>query len=65
MEKRKETEAVVSFVLIKFFVSRGSLEYKARVMASKIVDFPLPVGPKMPKSPWEVNVSKSMTCSSR
>ena len=64
-DEQKETEALFSFVLIKFFVSRGSFAYKARVMASKIVDFPLPVGPKMPKSPCEVSVSKSMICSSR
>ena len=65
MEKRKETAAVSSLILIKFLVERGSFAYRASVMASRILDLPLPVGPKMPNRPAEVSASKSMVCSFR
>ena len=51
MEKRKETLAEVSLMLIKFLLPRGSFAYNANVIASSIVDLPLPVGPKIPKNP--------------
>ena len=38
-------------MLIKFLLPRGSFAYRANVIASSIVDLPLPVGPKIPKNP--------------
>src|SRR3712207_8618745 len=37
--------------------------YNAIVMASNIVDLPLPVGPNIPNKPFSVNLLKFITCS--
>ena len=47
---------IYSFVFLDIF------PYIAIVIASNIVDFPLPVVPNIPNKPLSINFSKSITC---
>ncbi|OTA41681.1 MAG: hypothetical protein A6D92_04605 [Symbiobacterium thermophilum] len=44
---------------------RSTRPYRARVMASRMVDLPAPVGPKMPKRPAPISSRKSISWGSR